>query len=58
MKILQTASLGSNFTGSYKKRVHSINTRLNLKIKIRFPGQKQKSIKLSEMSSCVSVKCS
>ena len=24
MKILRTASLGSNFTGSYKKRVYSL----------------------------------
>ena len=26
MKILRTAGLGSNFTGSYKKRVHFFNS--------------------------------
>ena len=51
MNILRTASLRSNFTDSYKKkRVDSINARLNLRIKMRFPGQKQKHIKVSEMS--------
>ena len=37
---------------------YSINTRLNSKIKIRFLGQKQKRIKISEMSSSILVKCS
>ena len=37
---------------------YSINTRLNSKIKIRFLGQKQESIKISEMSSSILVKCS
>ena len=56
MKVFGTASLGSNITGSYKKIVHSIKTRFNLKIKIRFPGQKQKRIKVSEMSLYILVK--
>ena len=37
---------------------YSINTRLNLKIKIRFLGQKQKLMKISDMSSSILAKCS
>ena len=45
MKILRTASLGSNFNSFYKKECMSINTGLDLKT--RFVWEKKKRITLS-----------